>query len=74
MYPLDKPEDGYLSALSAEEVEWRVHPKIWPVIRRRGPTGEVHVWAMPFGGALGRMVLFRKDLFDEHQIPYPDLN
>lgn len=74
LYPLDKPEDGYLSALSAEEVEWRVHPKIWPVIRRRGPTGEVHVWAMPFGGALGRMVLFRKDLFDEHQIPYPDLN
>ncbi|MCS7048048.1 MAG: extracellular solute-binding protein [Verrucomicrobiae bacterium] len=51
-----------------------MNPKIWPVIRRRGPTGEVHVWAIPFGGALGRMLLFRKDLFDEHQIPYPDEN
>lgn len=71
LYPLDKPEDGYLSSLSPDELAFRVHPKIWPVIRRKGPDSHVRVWAMPYGGALGKVVLFRKDLFDAAGVPYP---
>ena len=73
LYPLDRPEDGYLSSLTDDELDFRVHEKIWPVIQRRGPSGESHVWALPFGGALGRVLLFRKDLFDEAGLAYPNL-
>ncbi len=72
LYPLDRPEDGYLTAMSEAEVDFRVHPKIWPVIRRRGPDGANHVYAMPYGGALGKVLLFRRDLFDEKGLSYPD--
>lgn len=71
LYPLDKPEDGYLASLGAEELALRVHEKIWPVILRRGPGGAKRVWALPYGGALGRVLLYRKDLFDEAGLPYP---
>lgn len=70
LHPLDRPEDGYAAAVPADEWRGRVHPLIEPVIRRAGPGG-THVWAMPYGGALGRVVLFRKDLFDEAGVPYP---
>ncbi|HUT25187.1 MAG TPA: extracellular solute-binding protein [Sumerlaeia bacterium] len=71
LYPLDKPEDGYLASMTQEEIDFRIHPKLWDVIRRRGPKGEKHVWAIPYGGALGMVLLFRKDLFDERGIPHP---
>lgn len=71
LYPLDKPEDRYVSALSDEEWAFRVHPKVEPVIRRRGAAGQEHVWAMPYGGVLGKVMLYRKDLLDAHGVPYP---
>ena len=71
LYPLDNLEDGYLAGMSGEETTFRINPKIWPVIRRRGPGGTKRVWAMPYGGALGRVLLFRRDLFDKHHISYP---
>ena len=90
LYPLDKPEDHYLTSMTAEEIDFRIHPKIWPVIKRIGPdgarglhvqldSGEVkqtgkargRVWAVPFGGALGKVLLYRKDLFDEKHLAYP---
>lgn len=90
LYPLDNPEDHYLASMTIEEIDFRIHPKIWPVIKRIGPDaaryrnvqldgGEVketgrargRVWAVPYGGALGRVLLFRRDLFDEKSIPYP---
>jgi len=71
LYPLDRPQDHYLTAMSPQELAFRVHPKIWPVIKRPGPDGTVHVWALPYGGALGKVVLYRKDLFDEFGVPYP---
>jgi len=73
LYPLDKPEDGYFSDMTEEEIDFRVHPKIWPVIKRKGPEGEKHIWSIPYGGALGKVLLFRKDLFDEKNIPYPTM-
>jgi multiple sugar transport system permease protein len=57
--------------LDAAEVEFRVYPKLWPVIRRKGPDGNTQVWSLPFGGALGKVLLYRKDLFDQHGIAYP---
>ncbi|MEX0776270.1 MAG: extracellular solute-binding protein [Phycisphaeraceae bacterium] len=71
LHPLDKPEDGYLTTMLPEEVDFRVNPKIWPVIRRKGPDGETRVWAMPFGGVLGTVLLYRKDLFDRYGVAYP---
>ena len=72
LHPLDRPGDGYLETMSEEERAFRVHEKIWPVIDRKGPGGQRHVWALPYGGALGKVLLYRKDLLDEAGIPYPD--
>ena len=69
--PLDLPEDRYFSALSADEIARRIHPKIEPVVRRPGPDGATHVWAMPGGPPLGRVVLYRRDLFDAAHVPAP---
>ena len=74
LYPLDKPEDGYVAGLTAEERAFWVHPRVEPVIRRRGPGGLEQIWAMPQGGVLGKVMLYRKDLLDAHGIPYPDNN
>ena len=69
--PLDLPADGYFSALPLDEVARRIHPKIEPVVRRPGPDGATHVWAMPGGPPLGRVVLYRRDLFDAAHVPAP---
>ena len=74
LYPLDKAEDGYLSSMTDEQKNFRIHEKIWPVIRRTGPSGERHVWAVPYGGALGKVVLYRKDLFEKKGVPMPHNN
>ena len=71
LYPMDLPEDGYFSALAPEEVARRLHPKIEPVVRRKGPDGATHVWALPGGPPLGRVVLYRRDLFDAAGVPPP---
>ena len=71
LYPLDKAEDGYLAGMTEEEKAFRINPKIWPVIQRKGPGGAKQVWALPYGGALGRVVTYRKDLFDATGVPYP---
>ncbi|HAI14798.1 MAG TPA: hypothetical protein DCM28_24035 [Phycisphaerales bacterium] len=70
LYPLDQ----WLEHVPQDELNQRVHERIWPVIKRKGIAGEKHVWSLPYGGALGKVLLFRKDRFDENDIPYPDLN
>jgi len=74
LYPLDKPEDGYLTDMTEQEKDFRINRKIWPVIRRKGPGGEKQVWAIPYGGALGKVLLYRKDLFESAGVPLPDSN
>ncbi len=74
LYPLDKPEDDYISSMTQEEIDFRINPKLWPVIDRKGPDGAKHVWAMPYGGALGKVLLYRRDLFDEKGIEYPTID
>ena len=60
LYPLT----AYAEDMGVAEREFRVHPKIWPVIERKGPGGK-HLWALPHGGAIGKVLIYRKDLFDE---------
>ena len=62
------------TGMSDTAINFRIHPKIWPVIQRKGPNGEEHVWAVPFGGALGKVLAYRKDLFDEYGISYPTID
>ena len=71
LHPLDLPEDRYFSALPPDETARRVHPKIEPVIHRPGPDGIPRVWAMPGGPPLGRVVLYRRDLFEAARVPPP---
>ncbi|MDD2241392.1 MAG: extracellular solute-binding protein [Kiritimatiellae bacterium] len=71
LYPLDHPEDGYVTAFSDAELARRIHPKIEPVIRRKGSDGRPHVWALPTGPPLGRVVLYRRDLFEAAGVPAP---
>lgn len=74
LHPLDRPEDGYLTSMSEAELSGRIHPKIWPVIRRKDPAGTEQVWALPYGGELGKVLLYRKDLFDEAGVSYPTVD
>ncbi len=71
LYPLDLPEDNYIAGMTEEEKDFQIHPKTWPVIRRRGPDGEEHVWAKPSGGVLGKVMVYRKDLLEAAGVPYP---
>jgi ABC-type sugar transport system permease subunit/ABC-type glycerol-3-phosphate transport system substrate-binding protein len=72
LHPLDRPEDGYITSMSREEQDFVVNEKIWPVIRRPGPGGATHVWAMPYGGAMGKVLMYRKDLFEKKGVKPPD--
>jgi ABC-type glycerol-3-phosphate transport system substrate-binding protein len=38
-------------------------PQMWPVIMRPGPDGKEHIWAIPYGGALAKVLVYRKDHF-----------
>ncbi len=71
LHPLDRPEDGYAAALPAGERDRRLPDAIRPVVVRGGPGGE-HLWALPYGGAIGKVLLFRRDRFDEAGLRYPD--
>jgi ABC-type glycerol-3-phosphate transport system substrate-binding protein len=68
------PLDEYYKTLTPEQIAWRIDPKVKPVARRKGPKGKIHWWTMPYAGVLGKAVVFRKDIFDKHKIPYPDKN
>ena len=70
LYPLDK----YFKEMSKEQIDFRVHKKLWPVIKRKGGGSKEHIWAMPYGGTVGKVLLYRKDLFDENGLKYPDKN
>jgi len=72
LYPLDKPEDNYFTSLTEAEKVFCIHPKIMPVMYRKGPDGQKHMWAMPLWGVVGRVMLYRKDLLDANNIPYPN--
>ena len=69
-----QPLDRYYKQLTQKQIESRVHKKIRPVVYRMGPDGKMHWWTMPYGGLLGKVLVYRKDLFDEYDIEPPDKN
>ena len=75
LYPLDEFIENLTPAERKQFLEERIHPKILPVIHRIGPDGKKHYWAVTYGGSpLGKVMMYRKDLFDKHNIPYPTAN
>jgi len=70
---IKRPVPPPAGAVTDEELNFRINYKIWPVIRRDGPDGKKHVWAMPFGGEIGKVLLYRKDLFDEKGMEHPNI-
>ncbi len=68
LYPLDK----YYAQLTPAQRRWMINPKLLPVVYRRGPDGKAkHYWTVPYGGTLGKVLLYRKDLFEQYKVPYP---
>ena len=58
LYPLDKPEDGYLTSMTPGGDRLpRPRRSSGRSSAARARTGEKHVWAMPYGGALGKVLL-----------------
>ncbi len=75
LYPLDEFIDALPEKERNEFFGERIHEKVWDVIKRKGPKGEIHTWALPYGGTpLGKVLMFRKDLFDRNGLAYPDVN
>jgi len=61
LYPLDE----YVAEWAKEEdLSKRIHPAVWPVIKRPGADGKTHVWAVP-NSTLVMALVYRKDLFRE---------
>ncbi len=69
-----QPLDRYYSELTPEQIKSRVHDKILPVVYRKGPDGKMHWWTMPYGGLLGKVLVYRKDLFEINKIAPPNKN
>ena len=60
LYPMDE----YMTEMTDEDKELRIPDPFWPVIKRSGPAGKEHVWALP-SGAFVRVLTYRKDLFQK---------
>ena len=71
LHPLDLPEDDFLSSWTPAQKAARLPPSIAPVAERPGPDGTSHVWMWPGGPPLGRVVLYRRDLFEAAGRPAP---
>ena len=67
-----QPLDRYYKELTPKQIASRVHKKIMPVCHRKGPDGKMHWWTMPYGGLLGKVLVYRKDLFDEYKVDPPN--
>jgi ABC-type sugar transport system permease subunit/ABC-type glycerol-3-phosphate transport system substrate-binding protein len=61
LYPLD---DYVAQWAKEEDLSERIYPQVWPVIKRPGPDGKTHVWAVPYS-TLVMALVYRKDLFRE---------
>jgi multiple sugar transport system permease protein len=58
------PLDEYVARIPPDALARRIPPPAWPVIRRPGPDGKEHIWAVPYSLAL-RGLAWRKDLFQD---------
>jgi ABC-type sugar transport system permease subunit/ABC-type glycerol-3-phosphate transport system substrate-binding protein len=63
LYPLDE----FVNDLSPQD-RGVVPEKLWPIIRRKGPNGQEHIYAWPTQPVV-RALFYRKDLFQEAGLP-----
>jgi len=56
------PLDDFIKEMPADELALRVPEQAWPVIRRIGPDGKEHVYAVPFDTFVVTLQ-FRRDMF-----------
>ncbi|UDQ99155.1 extracellular solute-binding protein [Lentisphaerota bacterium WC36G] len=73
LYPLDE----YFTEFSQAELRRRIDKRVIPVIYRAKDNDvkkRKHYWALPYGQLLSRFLLYRKDLFQKNNIPYPNEN
>ncbi len=56
------PMDEYLSEVPPEELAAMIPPTLEKVVRRAGPDGATHTWAMPYQ-TLAIVMMYRRDLF-----------
>jgi len=66
LYPLDK----FAAGMSEEELDERVPRRAWPAIKRNGPDGKQHLWALPYA-ALARWIMYRRDVLYDAGIDPP---
>jgi len=58
------PLDRFLEQMPKEELDERVPPPAWQVIKRPGPDGKIHVWAMPYNTEVMAMTFQRDAMRD----------
>ena len=66
LYPLDEFIDSVPGLW--EDLRKRLHPKVWNVIRRRGPDGKEHVYCLPVAQVIGGL-LYRRDWHKQKGLP-----
>jgi multiple sugar transport system permease protein len=73
------PMDEYIKkSIPEKELKERIPGPIWPVIQREGPAigpfkeGE-HIWSFPYNIVV-RVMVYRKDVFEEYGIKRPPAN
>lgn len=59
-----RPLDDFLAEISKPDLDSRVPPPVWQVIRRPGPDGVAHVWALPYD-TMATALVYKRDLFRE---------
>ena len=56
-----RPLDDYFAQLSSSELDERVPPAAWQVMKRPGRDGITHIWAFPYTSAV-MVMTYRRDL------------
>ena len=64
LYALDDLIDEAMMA----DLRQRLHPRVWDVIRRRGPDGEMHIWCIPVGQVISGL-MYRRDWQKQAGLP-----
>jgi len=66
LYPLDDLIDYAMMA----DLKARLHPRVWDVIRRRGPDGKEQIYCIPVGQVISGF-LYRRDWLKQaiHNLP-----
>ena len=63
-----EPLDDCIDAAFMKDLKERLHPRVWDVIRRRGPDGKEHIYCLPVEHVLTGL-LYRRDWLRDSGLP-----